>query len=410
MEATKRDGAAEESVASVQDLPVKKKAPNRAFLILGILAVVVVGGWGAYAWSTADQQNTDDAQVESEVVGIAPRVGGQISKVLIKEDQQVKKGDVLFEIDDADYTAREAQAAAELETAQAQAAASDAQLDVVRHTAKGGLSSAQAMVSGSSVGVYSADAQIAVAKAGLLRAQADLHRTEQDLARQKELRAANAVPQERLDNAQDAYDSAKAAVEQAQAQLNSANEAKKAAVSRVAEAKGRLDQSAPINAQIEVAKAQADLAHARVKSAQASEDLAKLQLSYTKVVAPNDGIVSKLSAREGATVQPGQALAELVPVGTYVLANFKETQIGRMKVGDMVDVTVDSFEGRHFRGSIQSLSGGTGARFSLLPPDNASGNFVKVVQRVPVRIAWSQPPDVPMRAGLSADVTVHLSK
>src|ERR1700722_18118876 len=122
MEATKRDGSAEEKVATVQDLPVtKKKAPNRAFLILGVLVVVVLGAWGTYAFMTADQQNTDDAEVEGDVVALAPRVGGQITKVLIKEDQQVKKGDVLFQIDDADYAAREAQAAAELETAQAQA-------------------------------------------------------------------------------------------------------------------------------------------------------------------------------------------------------------------------------------------------------------------------------------------------
>jgi membrane fusion protein (multidrug efflux system) len=310
----------------------------------------------------------------------------------------------------SDLAAKEAQAAAELETTKAQAVAADAQLDVVEHTAKGGLSSARANVSLSSVKVQSAEAQIASAKAGLLKAQADLRQREQDLARQKELRAANAVPQERLDNAQDAEDSARAAVAQAEAGLNNANEARREALSGVDEAKGRLDQSAPISAQIQVARAQADLAHARVKSAEAAHELASLQLSYTKVVAPNDGTVSKLTAREGAQVQPGQAVAELVPPATYVVANFKETQIGRMKVGDRVDVDVDTFPGRHFSGTVTSLSGGTGSRFSLLPPDNASGNFVKVVQRVPVRIAWAQAPDVFMRAGLSADVTVHVSK
>ena len=159
MEATQRNEAAnEDRGADVQPLPVKKKGPNRAFLILGIIAIVVIGGWGGYAFLTANEQNTDDAQVEGEVVAIAPRVGGQILKVLVREDQIVKKGDVLVQIDDADYAACEQQAEAELESAKAQAAAADAQLDVVQHTAKGGLSSARASVTGSAAAVESAEA------------------------------------------------------------------------------------------------------------------------------------------------------------------------------------------------------------------------------------------------------------
>jgi membrane fusion protein (multidrug efflux system) len=406
MEATQQADAT--PGATVQELPVKKKGPNRAFLVLGVLAVVVVGAWGAISFLTAGQQGTDDAQVESDVVAIAPRVGGQILKVHVIDNQVVKKGDLILEIDSADYRARKDQAAAEVETAEAQAAAADAQFSVVGASVRGGLSSARASVTGSSVGVQSADAQIAAAKASLVRAQADKRKAELDLQRAKELRTANAVPQERLDNAQASYDTASAAVEQAQAQLVATNEAKNVAISRVQEARGRLDQSAPIDAQIAVAKAQADLAHARVKSATAALALASLQVVYTSVYAPADGIVSKLSARDGAIIQPGQSIASLVPSDTYVVANFKETQIGGMKVGDPVDIDIDAFHGRHFEGKVTSISGGTGSRFSLLPPDNASGNFVKVVQRVPVRIAWASKPDVPMRAGLSADVTVHV--
>ncbi|MCA1829866.1 MAG: HlyD family efflux transporter periplasmic adaptor subunit, partial [Myxococcales bacterium] len=136
---------------------------------------------------------------------------------------------------------------------------------------------------------------------------------------------------------------------------------------------------------------------------------ARLQLSYTKLYAQEDGQITRLTAREGQMVQPGQPVAMLVPDRTYVVANFKETQIGDMKPGQPVDIEVDAYSGRKLEGKVESLAGGTGARFSLLPPDNASGNFVKVVQRVPVRIAWVNPPkDLSLKPGLSADVTVHV--
>jgi membrane fusion protein (multidrug efflux system) len=172
--------------------------------------------------------------------------------------------------------------------------------------------------------------------------------------------------------------------------------------------RGRLSQSSPIEAQIAAARAQADLAHARVKSAEAQLELARLQLSYTAVKAPADGIASKLTVHEGQLVSIGSPVIELVPLTTYVIANFKETQVGKMKPGQPVDIRVDAYGGKKFEGKVESLSGGTGSSFSLLPADNASGNFVKVVQRVPVRIAWTHPPDVAMRAGLSVDVTVHV--
>jgi membrane fusion protein (multidrug efflux system) len=149
------------------------------------------------------------------------------------------------------------------------------------------------------------------------------------------------------------------------------------------------------------------LAHARVDGARAALEQAKLQLSYTKVVAPADGVVSRLTVREGQLVAAAQPAAQLVPTRTYVVANFKDTQVGDMRPGQRADIEVDAFPGKKLEGRVESLSGGTGARFSLLPPDNASGNFVKVVERVPVRIAWTKPPTLALRAGLSANVTVH---
>src|SRR6266545_2770931 len=161
-------------------------------------------------------------------------------------------------------------------------------------------------------------------------------------------------------------------------------------------------------AQYAAALANADLAHARVKSADAALELARLQVSYTVVSAAADGVVSRLGARAGQIVQPGQVLGQVVPSRTYLVANFKETQTGTIRPGQKADVEIDAYDGRKLAGHVESLSGGTGARFALLPPDNASGNFVKVVERVPVRIAWDGlPADLPLRAGLSASVTVH---
>src|SRR5262249_17274646 len=163
-------------------------------------------------------------------------------------------------------------------------------------------------------------------------------------------RAANAVPQERLDNAQAASDSARAALLAAQAQLSASVEQRRAAETRVAEAKGRLDQSSPIDAQIAAAHASADLAHARVQSAEAAPEVAENQLSYTKIIAPADGFISKLAGHEGQLLQAGQSVAELVPQTTYVVANFKETQVGRIKPGQEVEISIDAFSNQKLKG------------------------------------------------------------
>jgi membrane fusion protein, multidrug efflux system len=390
---------------------VPAKKGRRGYLIVG--AIAAVGGLigGAYMLLTAGKESTDDGQVSADVVPIGLRVGGLVTKVFVKENQLVKQGDPLAEIDDADYLAREKQAEAELATADAQAKAADAQVQVVEATSKGGLASAKAMVSGSSAGVGSALAQAASAKASLSRAQVDEKKAEIDLNRAKELRAANAVPPQALDNAQATYDSSVAAVAQARAQLAVAEQAQASALAQVGEAQGKLSQSTPVDAQIDEARAQAALAHAKYDSAKQQLDLAKLQLAYTKVNAPADGFASKLTVHPGQLVTIGQPVIQLVPTLTYVVANFKETQVGSMRPGQPAEIEVDAYPGKKFHGKVESLSGGTGASFSLLPADNATGNFVKVVQRVPVRIAWDNlPADVPMRAGLSADVTVEVGK
>ena len=392
--------------AAVDDEPPKNK--RRPFVIVGVIVGVMLLAIGGYLLLTMGEESTDDAQVAADTVHVGTRVAGQIVKVHVTENQLVHKGEVIVEIDSADYAARVQQAEADLASQVAQAAAADAQVAVTEAGSKGGLSSARAALAGSAVSVGSADAQLLSARAALMRAQADAHKAELDLSRAKELKAANAVPQERVDNAQAAYDSAVAAQAQAKAQVAMADEARRAAQEHVGEMRGRLNQSSPIEAQIATARAQADLAHARVKSAEAQLELAKLQLGYTKVQAPADGSASKLSVHEGQLVAVGSPVIELVPTTTYVVANFKETQVGKMKPGQRVDLKVDAYPGKKLEGKVESLSGGTGSSFSLLPADNASGNFVKVVQRVPVRIAWTHPPDVALRAGLSVDVVVHV--
>jgi membrane fusion protein (multidrug efflux system) len=382
---------------------------RRPFMILGLVALVALVAVGSYTYATAGREQTDDAQIAADMVPVSARVGGAVVRVRVTENQLVKQGDLLVEIDPADYEARVSQADAELATARAQAAAAAAQVEVVEATSKGGLVSARAALTGSAAGVVGADAQVAVARAAAARAAADLRKAEDDLGRARTLGRADAIPKRDLEAAEIGFEEARAARAQADAQVALAEGARRGAQSRVGEAQGRVSQSAPVAPQIAAARAGAELADARVRGAEAALAMARLQLGYTKLVAPTDGYASKLTAHEGQLVSVGQPIIELVPARTYVIANFKETQIGKMRPGQPATIEVDALPGRKFEGQIESLAGGTGASFSLLPADNATGNFVKVVQRVPVRIAWQHPPaEAGLRAGLSADVTVDV--
>jgi membrane fusion protein (multidrug efflux system) len=327
--------------------PAARRPGGKRRVLLGVAAVagLALAALGGHAWLTRGDVSTDDAFVEADVVAVAPRVGGTVAQVLVEENAPVHQGQAILRLDDADFQARARQARAELDIARAQAAA--------------------------------ADAQVRAARATVSRADAEAEKAQLDLRRAEELRAGDAI-------AADRYDATRIAGETARAGA-STNRAQYAA-----------------------ALANADLSHARVKSAEAALELASLQLSYAVVYAASDGTVARLGARAGQIVQPGQVLGQLVPARTYLVANFKETQTGAIRAGQKVDVEVDAYDGRKLSGRVESISGGTGARFALLPPDNASGNFVKVVERVPVRIAWEGlPADLPLRAGLSANVTVH---
>ena len=356
------------------------------------------------------KESTDDAQIDADVVALAPRVGGQVAAVLASDNQAVKKGDLILQLDDADYLARVQQAEAELESTRAQSAAADAQAAVAEAGARGGLSQAEASLTGTGRSVSSARAQVTQARATLVSRQSDFKLADTNLQRARSLLKDSAIAQQQADQYQAAHDSAKAAVEAAQASVTAAEELLRRSEAQVTEAEGRVVVSRPVDALIAAARANAAYQHARVKSAEAALALANLNLAWTRVVAPGDGVVSRLTAHPGVMLGAGQTVASFVPEKKYVTANFKETQVAKMRPGQRADIDVDG-TGKTLSGKVESLSGGTGARFSLLPPDNASGNFVKITQRIPVRIALeSVPPGLVLRAGQSVVATVHVSE
>jgi membrane fusion protein (multidrug efflux system) len=387
--------------------PSKRK--SRPYAIFAVVLAIVLVGYFVFRLVTGGKENTDDAQVATDMVPIATRVSGTVLSVPVTDHQAVKKGDVLAQIDPADYETRVRQAAAELNAAKAQRAAAEAQLHVVAATAKGGLGAARAALSGTTASAAGAEAQIAAAKASVLRAQADAEKAENDLRRGEMLRKDDAIPQAQVDSLRSAAAAARAGLAQANANLAAAQEAKQTARTRIAEAQGRVEQSAPIDAQLAAARANFELADARVAGADAALARAQLDLSYTKITAPEDGHISTLAVRVGQLVSQSQMITNVLPHRTYVIANFKETQVGAMRPGQPAVIEIDALPGRSFHARVDSLAFGTGAQFSLLPPDNASGNFVKVVQRVPVKLTWTEDPkDAVLQAGLSANVTVNV--
>lgn len=386
-----------------------KKKARRAYLVLAGLAGAVLAGYFIHGYLTRDEVKTDDAQVDADVVPVASRIAGVIRQMRVTDHQRVEAGAVIAKLDDADLRARVAAAQADLDAAVAQSESAEAQVDIVRSASGGALSSAQAQVQGSGASVRSAAAQVEAAQAALTRARSELAKAQSDFDREKQLHDVGAISGQAFEAAQAARDSAQATADAAAANLAAARDQQALSVARVAEAQGRLLQSTPVDRQVAAAAAAAKLAAARVQSAKAALELAKLQLGYTEITAPITGYVSKLGAHDGQLVSAGSTLLMIVPVKTYVIANFKETQLARIRPGDPVDIEVDALGGGTLHGKVQSISPGTGARFSLLPPDNATGNFVKVVQRVPVKIAWDDGQDLSqLHAGLSAEVRVHL--
>jgi membrane fusion protein (multidrug efflux system) len=386
-----------------------------------LIAVLATSAW---LWATAGRETTDDAQVDAHVTPIAARVGGTVLEVRVKENQQVEAGAVLAVIDPRDYQVALEKARAELATAEADAAVAKVNVPITStaatsnvSTARGGLAQAEASVDQAQRGIEGADARLVTAQARQREAEANATRTAKDVERFKGLLAKDEISQQQYDAAVAAADGARAATDSARSQVKEAQSGIQVAQSQLAQARAGSSQAAAQlqNAQsapqqVEAIRAHAASANAKVQQQRAAVQQAELNLQYAIVKSPTKGIVSKKGIEVGQVVQPGQPLMVVVPLeDVWVTANFKETQLGNMRPGQPAIVEVDAYGGREFKGHIESLAAATGSRFSLLPPENATGNFVKVVQRVPVHIAIDEKQDAQqlLRPGMSVTAKVY---
>jgi membrane fusion protein (multidrug efflux system) len=396
--------------------------PMAKWILLAVLAILVVAGYFVYKYYSA-RETTDDAQVDGYIIPISAKVGGIVQAVYFEDNQHVKAGTVLVQIDPRDYEAALQRAEAEEAAAEAQLRQAQTGVPITSKTTESRLATAQAGVRSANAQVAAAEREVAAAKAQLNSAQARLKEAEarnvlaqQNLKRMAALVAKDEISRQQYDTAVAEASSAQAAVEAAQAAVAQAEQAVQVAESHVLQAQAGVAQArAAVQAaetapeQVASSEAQAGAAEARLRQARANLAQAKLNLSYTTVTAPADGIVSKKSVQPGQIVAAGQPLLSLVPFEEiWVTANFKETQLNHMRVGQAAIIKVDAFGGREFRGRVESFAPATGARFSLLPPENASGNFVKVVQRIPVRIAFDNLAEARelLRPGMSVVATV----
>lgn len=340
-----------------------KKRPRLILLSL----LLAVAGWLGYRYVHGlSHVTTDNAQIAARLVPILPKVGGHVANVMVEEHQKVAAGTLLASIDDRDYRARLAQAEAELQIAFANA--------------------------GKEGNTGQADAQLAASRASAAAARSNI---EQALANadkaQKDLERIRALVEKKMVSPQ-SLDAAQAAARAAQAQV------------RVAR-----DNALAAGEQVSASGAGVRAAHSKVDAARAVRDLAAIALADTRLVAPVDGIVGHRSAVPGQLVQAGQPVMNMISDEIWVVANLKETDTAKVKAGQSVTLEIDAYPGHKFSGKVESLSPASGATFSVLPPDNATGNFTKVVQRIPVRIRFDgADPAYPMRAGMSAFVTIHL--
>jgi membrane fusion protein (multidrug efflux system) len=380
---------------------------SRRTLGLIALAIAVLAGGGAYGWSLRGLESTDNAQVDAEVIAVPARVSGTIASLRFQENQRVHAGDVLAVLDDAPAQAKLAQAQASLEAAHAAAEAAEADARVATTNARGNRAIALAALRTSNAGASTASVQVHEARAALSAAKTQLAQAQEDKTRADGLFADGALARSAYDQAQTVYSLAVANVDTAQAKLATLESSVGQAQGKVLEASARADQANDVDSLVAQAVARAKSAQAQVQTAQAARDLAALELSYTRIVAPSDGVVSKKTIALGQQVSLGQPIVQLVTPERWVTANFKETQLAHMLPGQRVELSVDAFPNDKLVGQVESFSAATGSRFTLLPPDNASGNFTKVVQRVPVRIRVPDLPEgVALRPGMSVELTV----
>ena len=356
----------------------------RIGIVIAIVLLLIIGIF-AYRYFTS-YESTDDAQVDGHINSVSARVSGHVVKLNVQDNQYVQAGTVLVEIDPADYQVAYARAKADFEDAQASAVAAGVNVPITSVNTSSQVSATEADVKSARAGIQVAQQQYEAAKAQLQQAEANDVKAQNDLGRYKQLVEKQEISSQQFDQAVAASRASAAGVAAARASSDAARQQVTQAEGKLAQAEAnyRYANTAPRQMQIMRARSTSALAEAQRKKADL--DQAALNLQYTKIVAPVNGIVSNRTVEVGQNVAPGQELMKVINLDDiWITANFKETQLRNMKAGQHVTIEVDA-NGRKYEGKIDSVAGASGARFSLLPPENATGNYVKVVQRVPVKI------------------------
>lgn len=379
----------------------------RTVLIIAIL-VLVIGGFFAYRYFSS-YESTDDAQVDGHLMPISARIPGYIIRVNVNDNQYVQQGAVLAEIDPRDYQVALEKAQADLADARATAQSLNINVPITSISTESQVSSSQADVENAQAGISAAQQQFDAAQAELAQAEANNTKAQNDLMRYKQLVDKQEISEQTYDQALAQANVSKAAVSAAQSSAAAAEQQVHQARAKLLQAQASLRSSQTGPQQVAQTRARAQSALAAVQQKQAALDQAQLNLQYTKITAPVEGVIIK-NAEVGMNVQSGQQLFSVVPLeDVWVTANFKETQLKYMRPGQPAEIKVDS-NGRKYKAHVDSLAGSSGARLSLLPPENATGNYVKVVQRIPVKLVFEagENSDHLLRLGMSVEPKVFV--
>jgi membrane fusion protein (multidrug efflux system) len=395
--------------AAQAEVPEKKS--NRRFIIIGVVVVIALVA-GLWYWHSLGYEDTDDAQVDGDLYAVSARVAGQVVHVDVQEEQVVQAGQPIAEIDPRDFQVALEVAKAALANAQADAQQANVNVPITSTNVKTQVTTSGQDVLGGEAQVQQAQSQASAAQARVQQAQATALKSKLDVDRYTPLVAKDVISKQQFDQAVAQATADQAGLDEAQRNVKAAQDLVNIQRQRLAQSRSQEAQNvktAPQQVQVQVARAAA--AVAAVHQAQARVDQAQLNLSYTKIVAPITGIVSKKSVDAGANLSVGQDLLTVVPLqDLWVTANFKETQLDKMHTGQAVEIKVDALGGRKFNGTVQQIGGATGSRLSLFPPENATGNYVKVVQRIPVRINFTnlaeENKDQALRPGMSVTPVV----
>lgn len=393
------------------DTSVPKEKSNRRFIVIGVVLLLVLAAAFFY-WRSTFTVDTDDAEVDGNLDQISARIAGNITKVYIEDNQKVKAGELLAEIDPTDYQVTVDQDEANLASAEANYDAAKVNVPITSINVGNSLRSAGADVQGSTASIALAEQQSQAAAARVDQAAANAAKAQLDLDRYTPLVQKDVISKQQYDAAVATAAGMKAALLEAKANQIGSEDAVRQANERLAQSQASLASARTAPQQIKVQQAKQAQAAAQVKQAQAMLEQAKLNLGYAKITAPEDGIVNKKNVEVGSNVSIGQNLMTLIPqTDLWVTANFKETQLKNMRVGQLVDIKVDAL-GRTYHGKVTQVGGATGSRLSLFPPENATGNYVKVVQRIPVRIDFTnlneENGEHLLRPGFSVTPDVHV--